>query len=125
MQTNTSESPKRSENRLVLGEREVAIQEAREHGGVFIDPNPGVLRALQAGNIDPYLIYEQALLNQIEAKIPRIDFVKADVDKLFDEWKSKSHTDAPIHIRLILWLKDNARTYGYEQSGNSWLLNHR
>jgi hypothetical protein len=120
-----SEKRTKNNNRLVLGERDVAIQEALEHGGVFIDLNPEVLRALQAGNIDPYLIYEKAMLNQIEAKILRIDFVKADVEELFDEWKSKSHTNAPIHVRLMLWLKDNAKTYGYEQSVNSWVLTNR
>jgi len=109
----------------VLGEHDVAIQEALDHGGVFIDLNPEVLRTLQAGNIDPYLIYEKAMLNQIEAKILRIDFVKSDVDELFGEWKSKSHANAPIHVRLMLWLKDNAKTYGYEQSENSWVLNNR
>lgn len=109
-------------NRLVLGEREAAIQEALDHGGIFIDPNPEVLKTLQAGNIDPYLIYERGMLNQIEAKIPRIDFVQADVDQLYDEWKSKSHDNAPIHVRLILWLKSNAGTHGYEQRGNSWVL---
>ncbi|HJR81283.1 MAG TPA: hypothetical protein VJ821_14530 [Anaerolineales bacterium] len=112
----------RTENRLVLGERGAATREALDHGGVFIDPNPEVLRMLQAGNIDPYLIYEKTMLDHIEAKIPRIDFVKADVDKLYEEWRSKTHSDAPIHVRLILWLKENARTYGYEQSGNSWVL---
>ena len=120
-----SEKRVKNNNRLVLGERDLAIREALDHGGIFIDPNPQVLRTLQAGNIDPYLIYEKAMLNQIEAKIPRIDFVKADVDELFDEWKSKSHTNAPIYVRLMLWLKDNAKTYGYEQSENSWVLNNR
>ena len=120
-----SEKRVKNNNRLVLGKRDVAIQEALDHGGIFIDPNPEVLRTLQAGNIDPYLIYEKAMLTQIEAKIPRIDFVQADVDELFDEWKSQSHTNAPIHVRLMLWLKDNAKTYGYEQSENSWVLNNR
>jgi len=120
-----SEKRAKNNNRLVLGEHDVAIQEALDHGGVFIDLNPEVLRTLQAGNIDPYLIYEKAMLNQIEAKILRIDFVKSDVDELFGEWKSKSHANAPIHVRLMLWLKDNAKTYGYEQSENSWVLNNR
>ena len=120
-----SEKRVKNNNRLVLGERDLAIREALDHGGIFIDPNPQVLRTLQAGNIDPYLIYEKAMLTQIEAKIPRIDFVQADVDELFDEWKSKSHTNAPIYVRLMLWLKDNAKTYGYEQSENSWVLNNR
>jgi hypothetical protein len=120
-----SEKRVKNNNRLVLGEHDVAIQEALDYGGVFIDLNPEVLRTLQAGNIDPYLIYEKAMLNQIEAKILRIDFVKSVVDELFGEWKSKSHANAPIHVRLMLWLKDNAKTYGYEQSENSWVLNNR
>ena len=120
-----SEKRVKNNNRLVLGERDVAIQEALDHGGVFIDLNPEVLRTLQAGNIDPYLIYEKSMLNQIEAKIPRIDFVKTNVDELFEEWKSKPHTQAPIHVRLILWLKSNASTHSYEQSENSWVLNNR
>ena len=117
----TTQQKAKDNNRLVLGERDIAIQDALENGGIFIDLNPEVLRTLQAANIDPYLIYEQGMLNQIEAKIPRIDFVKVDVDQLFAEWKSKSHAEAPVHVRLILWLKDNAGKYGYEQSGNSWI----
>jgi hypothetical protein len=109
-------------NRLVLGEQDAAIQEALDNGGEFIDLNPAILKTLQQGNIDPYLIYEQALKNKIDAKIARIDFVKADVDGLFNEWNGKSHAQAPIHVRLIIWLKNNASTYGYEQSGNSWIL---
>lgn len=112
----------KNNNRLVLGERDAAMQEAREHGGAFIDPHPQVLQTLQAGNIDPYIIYEKALLQKIEEKVGRIDFVQANVDELFKEWKDKSHTQAPIYVRLIIWLKNNASTYGYEQSGNSWIL---
>lgn len=111
-----------NENRLVLGESEAAIAEALDHGGIFIEPNPEVLQALRQGNIDPYLIYERALRNEIEKKIARIDFVRVDVDGLFEEWKRKPQNEAPIHVRLIIWLKNNAATYGYEQSGNSWVL---
>lgn len=109
-------------NRLVLGERDAILQEVRAHGGVYIDPHPEALKALRAGNIDPYLIYEQGMLKQIEEKIPRIDFVRVNVDELFEEWKSKPEAQIPIHIRLIIWLKNNANAYGYEQSGNSWIL---
>lgn len=112
----------KNNNRLVLGERDVAIQEALDNGGIFIDLNPEVLRALQAGNIDPYLIYEQGMLKQIEAKIPRIDFVEANVDELFEQWKFKPKAQIPIHVRLIIWLKNNARVHGYAQNGNSWVL---
>jgi hypothetical protein len=117
----SSENKMKNTDRLVLGEREAAIQEALDHGGAFIDLNPEVLRTLQAGGIDPYIIYEKALLNKVEEKIGRIDFVKANVDELFHEWREKSLTQAPIHVRLILWLKNNANAYGYEQIGNSWI----
>jgi hypothetical protein len=112
----------KSRNRLVLGEREAVMQEVRANGGVYIDPHPEALRILQAGNIDSYLIYERGLLNQIEAKIPRIDFVQANVDELFEEWKSKPEAEAPIHVRLIILLKNNGSAFGYEQSGNSWVM---
>jgi hypothetical protein len=118
---NTDSLPKKDNARLVLGEDEIAAKEARENGGIFIQINPEVMKTLQQGNIDPYLIYEKSLLNQIEAKIPRIDFVETNVDDLFNEWKSKPEKQTPIYIRLIIWLKNNASTHGYEQGGNSWI----
>jgi hypothetical protein len=117
-----SEEKIKDNNRLVLGERELASQETLDHGGIFIDLNPEVLKTLQAGGIDPYLIYEKGMLAQIEKKIPRIDFVGVDVDGLFNEWKSKPQEQALIHVRLIICLKNNASTYRYEQSGNSQVL---
>jgi hypothetical protein len=119
---NINSLPKKNDARLVLGEDETAAREARENGGIFIQINPGVMKTLQQGNIDPYLIYEKGLLNQIEAKIPRIDFVEANVDDLFNEWNSKPEKQTPIYIRLIIWLKNNASDHGYEQIGNSWVL---
>ena len=112
----------KNNNRLVLGEREAVIPEASNFGGVYIDPHPGVLETLRAGNIDPYLIYEQAMLAQIEKKIARIDFVNTDVDGLFREWKGKPEGQIPIYVRLIFWLKANAAAHGYQQNGNSWIL---
>ena len=112
----------KNNNRLVLGEDGAVMKETRENGGVSIIVNPGTLQLLKQGNIDPYLIYEKALLNQIEAKIPRIDFIDSDVDKLYGEWKQKSPNLAPIHVRLLMWLKDNSATHKYVQDGNSWVL---
>lgn len=109
-------------NRLVLGERDAVVREAVDNGGVYIDPNPAVLKTLQQGSIDPYIIHEQGLKKQIDARIPRINFVKADVDGLFSEWSGKPSDQMPIHVKLIFWLKTNAGTHGYEQSGNSWIL---
>jgi hypothetical protein len=44
------------------------------------------------------------------------------VDALFDEWNGKQLDQAPNHVRLLFWLKDNASAHGYEQRGNSWIL---
>lgn len=109
-------------DRLVLGEEDVAIREALDNGGIYIAVNPEIVRTLKAGNIDPYLVYEQALKAQIEKKISRIDFVQADVDKLFEQWMGKPQSETPMHVRLIIWLKSNAQKHGYEQRGNSWVL---
>lgn len=106
--------------RLVLGEDEVAAKEARENGGIFVQLPAAVMKTLQIGDT-AYAIYEKALINQIEAKIPRIDFVEANVDNLFNEWKSKPEKEIPIYIRLIIWLKRNASALGYQQNGNSWV----
>ena len=105
-----------------MGEDDVAIQDALDHGGIFIDPGPQIVSMLQQSNIDPYLIYEQAMLAQIKKRIARIDFIKADVDQLFKDWSAKPAAQAPIYVRLIFWLKNNADGYGYKQAGNSWVL---
>ena len=111
----------KNNDRLLLGEREAVVREAQANGGVYIDPQPEVLATLKASGIDPYLIHERGMLAQIEKKIPRIDFVQAEVDRLFEEWKSKPEANAPIHVRQILWLKKNAAAHGYDQQGNSWV----
>ena len=112
----------RNTTRLVIGDRESVLRETRQHGGAFIDPHPEALRTLHASGIDPYIIYERALVQQMEKKISRIDFVPGNVDELFEQWKSKPEAQIPVHVRLILWLKNNAKTHGYEQSGDSWSL---
>lgn len=112
--------PAKNNDRLVLGERDAAIQEALEHGGNFIDVNPEAMSMLKASGIDPYMIYEKALQQKIEEKIGRIDFVKTNIDELFRQWQA-SPDQAPIHVRLIFWLKNNAAKHGYEQNGNSWI----
>ncbi|MBP6177377.1 MAG: hypothetical protein KA480_03575 [Anaerolineales bacterium] len=117
---NTIALPKKNNARLVLGEDEAAAREARENGGVFIQLPPGMMDILKAGNM-AYAIYEKALIKQIESQIPRIDFVEANVDELFAEWRSKPEEQAPVYVRLIVWLKKNASAHGYEQDGNSWV----
>jgi hypothetical protein len=109
-------------SRLVLGEPDAVREEALATGAIYIELNPEIAKRLKSGGIDPYIIYEEGVRKQIDERIARIDFVKVDVDALYEEWRSKSYTNAPIHVRLIIWLKNNASTHGYEQSGNSWVL---
>lgn len=119
--TATDKQAAKNNDRLVLGDREAAIHEALDHGGAFIDPHPEVISTLQTAGVDPYMIYEKALLQKIEEKIGRIDFVQANVDQLFQQWQGKPSAQTPVHVRLIQWLKNNAAAHGYIQSGNSWI----
>ena len=98
------------------------MQEALSNGGKYILVHPEVLNQLKQNNIDSFLVYEAAIRIEIESRIAQIDFVGANVDKLLQAWAGKPEDQAPIHVRLMLWLKNNARTYGYEQNGNSWVL---
>lgn len=110
-----------SGTRLVLGEGMDAMQDAIAKGGKYILVHPAVAEQLQQNNIDPYYVYETALRIELKLKISCIDFVNADVDKLFESWRGKPEKQTPIHIRLIRWLKNEAATHGYIQSGNSWI----
>jgi hypothetical protein len=111
-----------SGKRLVLGEGMTSMKEALDNGGKYILVNPGVVSKLKEGNIDPFLVYEAALLMEVEAKIPQIDFVGGSVDQLAQQWSGKPQGQIPVHVRQIMWLKENAGKYGYQQNGNSWKL---
>jgi hypothetical protein len=111
-----------SGERLVLGEKFIAMKEAMDNGGKYILVHPEVENKLQQAGIDPYLIYDTALTQQVEAKISQIDFVDVDVERLFQEWSNKPQDQAPVYVRQMMWLKENAEKYGYQQSGNSWKL---
>ena len=111
-----------SGTRLVLGETDAAIQEALDNGGKFILVHPEVARKLGQANIDIFVVYVNALIIEMETKISQIDFVNVNADDVLQEWSGRPHDQAPIYVRLMLWLKENAQGYGYEQSGNSWIL---
>jgi hypothetical protein len=108
--------------RLVLGEGMTCMQEALSKGGRYILVHPQVLNQLQQNNIDPFLIYEAAMRLEMESKIPQIDFIGGNAQQLSQEWSGKPASQIPIPMRQLLWLKDNAKSYGYEQNGNSWVL---
>lgn len=111
-----------SDRRYLVGEPDVVRAEGLATGASYLDVNPMILKSLQDKGIDPYLVYEQGVRSQIEQKIPRIDFVKIDVDQVLNDWQWKDYSHAPIPVRLAIWLKNNAATFGYEKDGNSWVL---
>lgn len=111
-----------SGNRLVLGETDAAVQNALDQGGKFILVHPEVANILQQKGFDLYLVYEAALRTEMSSKISQIDFVSTNVDEAAAQWRGKAPDQAPIHVRLMLWLKDNASTFGYIQNGNNWVL---
>ena len=110
--------------RLVLGEGRASMQEALNRGGKYIRVHPDVLSLLRANNLDVFLVYAAAMQKEISSGIPQIDFAGADVDRLLQQWNGTSEAEAPIHVRQVKWLKDNAVKSGYVRCGNSWLLKH-
>lgn len=114
--------PVKEERRFVLGDQDAAMRDAIANGSGYIAINPEILKMLKEKNIDPFLVYEQAVLKQMEEKVDRFDFVQMDVEAVFKEWNRKPSEQAPIPVRLVLWMKENAASHGYEQKGNSWVL---
>ena len=108
--------------RFLVGDPDEVRKEGLATGATYLDVNPMILKTLQEKGVDPYLVYEQGLRNEIDKKTPRIDFVKINVSDALTEWQWKDYSKAPIPIRLAIWLKNNAATYGYLQDGNSWVL---
>jgi hypothetical protein len=111
-----------SGTRFILGEGMNSMKEALGKGGKYMVLHPSVTSQLQQKNIDPFLVYEAGLRLEMEAKISRIDYIEGAVGELLQEWGNKPQESAPVHVRLIIWLKENASAYGYEQTGNSWIL---
>jgi hypothetical protein len=111
-----------SGTRLVFGERDAAVQEALDNGGKFVLVHTEVESQLKQGNIDPYVVYVTTLIVEMQAKISQIDFVGGDVETLAREWSGRPEAQIPVHVRQMLWLKENAEKFGYQQSGNSWKL---
>ena len=111
-----------SGNRLFFGERDATVQEALDNNGKFVLVHPEVESKLKQSNIDPYAIYVAALIVEMQSKIEWIDFVGGDVGQLAQQWSGKPEKNIPIYIRQMLWVKENAEKFGYQQSGNSWKL---
>lgn len=101
----------------------IPMSEALQHGGRYILVHPEVIRKLEGNGIDSFLIYEAALRSELDSRIPQIEFVGGDVAQLLQEAQGKPERQIPMHVRQLVWLKENAGKYGYQWSGNSWKLN--
>jgi hypothetical protein len=108
--------------RLVLGEGLAPMSEALHHGGKYILVHPEVIKKLEENEIDGFLVYAAALQAELTSKIPQIDFISGNVAELIQQAQGKPERQVPMHIRQLLWLRDNAGKYGYQQNGNSWIL---
>jgi len=111
-----------SGGRLVLGEPFTAMKEAMDHGGKYILVHPEVANKLKQAGLNPSMISITALKLEVEAKTSPIDFVDLDVERLMQEWANRPTEQAPVYVEQMVWLKENAGKFGYEQRGNSWLL---
>ena len=111
-----------SGTRLVLGEGMAPMSEALKNGGRYILVHPEVIRKLEENGIDGFLVYEAALKMELASKIPQIDFISGDAAGLMQQAQGKPERQVPLHIRQLLWLRDNAGNHGYRQNGNSWIL---
>ncbi len=108
--------------RLILGEGMAPLSEARKNGGRYILVHPEVIRKLEENGIDAFLVYETALKMELDSRIPTIDFISGNVAELIRQAQGKPERNVPVHVRQLLWLKENAGKYGYRQNGNSWFL---
>ena len=108
--------------RLVLGEKSAVVRDALDNGDKFILLHPDVANQLSQANYDVFLVHLTGLMIEMESKIATIDFVGINVDESLKEWGSQPSDQAPIPARLVLWLQENAAGYGYQRSGNSWVL---
>lgn len=118
----TANSASGSGKRLIIGEGMQPMREALKNGGKYLLLHPEAVNKLKQNGIDPFLIYEAGMRTEMEAKIPQIDLVEANIDDLLNEWSNKPEEQAPIHIRQVLWLNTNANHLGYARDGNSWKL---
>jgi len=66
--------PPKKERRLVLGDQDAAMKDASANGSGYIAIIPEILKMLEEKNIDPFLVYEQAVRKQMEEQVDRFDF---------------------------------------------------
>jgi hypothetical protein len=97
------------------------IGDGVENGGIFFDTGKEVWDNLTKSGLDDiFAVNEQFLINQLEAGVKRIDFVGEDI------WNVVNSPDPNIstsfRAKEINWLLQNAKKYGYELQGNSWVL---
>ena len=113
-----------SGNRVVLGAYDPNggyIGDAIENGGIFFDTGDVVWDNLKNSGVDDlFLVNERFLINQLESKVDRIDFVGEDIWSVVNSQDPKVSNS--FRAQEINWLLKNAGNYGYELQGSSWIL---
>jgi hypothetical protein len=116
-------STRGSGDRVVLGAWEEAggyIGDAVDNGGVFFDTGNDVWIYVKNSDIDPWLVNERFLQDQLESGVKRLDFMGEDIFAVINSPDLKVRTS--YRAKEINWLLENAEKYGYTQIGNSWVL---
>lgn len=106
-------------SRFVIGEIGAVIQDVQKNGGEYTLLHPMVEAKLKEGNIDPKVVHIQGLESQLKEKVGRVDFINMNIDEILGQ---EQNDELPVHVFLAFWLDKEAEGYGYQRSGNSWVL---
>jgi uncharacterized protein YukE len=116
-------------DRVVLGKWEGYdagyIGEARGHGGIYYDTGTETWKAITDGLTDTqtqdlgWQVNEAFLREQMENRVPRIEYVLPDGFNSVDEVaRMRRETFSALEIN---WLDRNAANFGYRRVGNAWV----
>lgn len=117
-------------DRVVLGkwagDEKGYIGEARAHGGIYYDTSTEVWNNIGHGLEKPvandlgWEVNEKYLRTQMERGVGRLDYVLNDSGFSSIEQVVRDDPNS-FSAREIKFLTENAKAYGYERIGNSWI----
>ena len=122
IETLAAASTRGAGDRVVLGpygSGGIYIQEALDGGGVFFDATSQVWARMEGIGVEPWLVNEAFLRQQLASGIDRIEIVGEDIPSLLARYIDDPLP--PARVREIRWLESNAGSFGYSRVGNTWL----
>ena len=90
------------------------VREGVDSGAIYFQTLPGVWDGLGKNADLAWLANERFLIEQLEAGVPRIDFVGESIEEARRAFRT-------TRWREIRFLDEQATAYGYELIGNSWI----